>query len=125
MLYYKLNTPDVSAEYFENEILSVNIKTGRYHSVLNSGADYLRLLLDGNSNEMAINKIADVYCLDKDTIKGDFNLILEDLLKNEIIVESNNSVKLIESVWLTKSSREYTKPLLEVHTDMEDLVLLS
>ena len=34
---YRLNEPDVSAEVFDEEVLAIDLKTGHYHSLRESG----------------------------------------------------------------------------------------
>ena len=124
MKFYKLNTPNVSVEIFDNEVLTVNLKSGHYHSVHNSGALFLTSLLEGNSFENALNFVANHYNLNTETITEDFTSFVNDLVTNELLLTVEASTKSIETNQLTLVNAEYTQPLLEVHTDMEDLVLL-
>ena len=125
MKFYKLNTPNVSVELFDNEILTVNLQSGHYHSIHNSGALFLTSLLEGNSFDTALNLVATHYNLSTETITEDFTSFVNDLVTNELLLTVDASTKSIEANHLTLVNTEYTQPLLEVHTDMEDLVLLS
>ena len=125
MNFYKLNTPNVSVEIFDNEVLTVNLKSGHYHSVHNSGALFLTSLLEGNSFDTALNLVADRYNLSIESITEDFTSFVNDLTRNELLLTVEIPTKSIDLNNLTLVNNEYAQPLLEVHTDMEDLVLLS
>jgi hypothetical protein len=124
MKFYKLNTPNVSVELFDNEVLTVNLKSGHYHSVHDSGALFLTSLLEGNSFETALNLVANHYNLSTESITEDFTTFVNQLVTNELLLTVDTSIKSIETNHLTFVNTVYTQPLLEVHTDMEDLVLL-
>ena len=124
MKFYKLNTPNVSVELFDNEILTVNLQSGHYHSIHNSGALFLTSLLEGNSFDTALNLVANHYNLSTESITEDFTSFVNDLVTNELLLTVDTSTKSIETNHLTLVNTEYAQPLLEVHTDMEDLVLL-
>ena len=125
MNYYKLNAPDVTAEQFDNEILAVNIITGRYHSIKGSGAVLLRLMLDGNSTEASISKTLNLFSTEAVSTK-DFNSFIVELITENLIVECSAPEEVLASDWLSKvDSTTYTAPQVEIHSDMEGLVLLS
>jgi len=126
MTHFKLNSPDVSAEHFDNEILTVNIVSGRYYSIKNTAAIFLRLVLDGNSKENSIAKIAELFSVSSNEINDDFNALVAELLIENIITESARPEKIVSSDWIAKTDTElYVQPLVEIHTDMEELALLS
>lgn len=124
MKFFKLNTPNVSVELFDNEVLTVNLVSGHYHSIHNSGALFLTSLLEGNSFDTALNLVATHYNLSTQTITEDFTSFVNDLVTNELLLSVDVSTKSIETSNLTFLNVDYSQPLLEVHTDMEDLVLL-
>ncbi len=125
MKFYKLNTPNVSVELFDNEVLTVNLNSGHYHSIHNSGALFLTSLLEGNSFDTALNLVATHYNLTTESITEDFTAFVNDLTTNELLLAVETPTKSIETNLLTLLNTVYDQPLLEVHTDMEDLVLLS
>ena len=126
MTHFKLNSPDVSAEHFDNEVLTVNIVSGRYYSIKNTAAIFLRLVLDGNSKENAVAKIAELFAVNKDTINDDFNSLVSELIVEKIIVESTKPSEILSNDWLAQATIDmYVQPMVEIHTDMEELALLS
>ncbi len=126
MTYLNLNSPDVSAEHFDNEVLTVNIISGRYYSIKNTAAVFLRLVLDGNSKEDSIERIAELFSTDVNSISEDFNALIEELITENLIVESSIPKEILSSPWILSSNTEkYSRPSIEVHTDMEELTLLS
>ncbi len=126
MTHFKLNSPDVSAEHFDNEVLTVNIVSGRYYSIKNTAAIFLRLVLDGNSKENAVAKIAELFAVNADTINDDFNSLVSELIVEKIIVESTKPSEILSNDWLAQATIDmYVQPMVEIHTDMEELALLS
>lgn len=126
MTHFKLNAPDVSAEHFDNEVLTVNIVSGRYYSIKNTAAIFLRLVLDGNSKENAVAKIAELFTVNPNDIKDDFNSFVSELIVEKIIVESTTPEKIVSTDWIAQANIEmYVQPMVEIHTDMEELALLS
>lgn len=126
MTHFKLNSPDVSAEHFDNEVLTVNIVSGRYYSIKNTAAIFLRLVLDGNSKENAVAKIAELFAVNTDSINHDFNTLVSELIVEKIIVESTKPEEILSNDWLAQANIEmYVQPMVETHTDMEELALLS
>lgn len=126
MTHFKLNAPDVSAEHFDNEVLTVNIVSGRYYSIKNTAAIFLRLVLDGNSKENAVAKIAELFTVNPNDIKDDFNSFVSELIVEKIIVESTTPEKIESTDWIAQANIEmYVQPMVEIHTDMEELALLS
>jgi hypothetical protein len=124
MNYYKTNEPDVSAELLEDEVLIVNLKNGRYHSIHNTGVVFWRLLSESHSAESCIDAVAKIYSVDALPVKEDFENFVEALLADELIIETENYYIEKKSDWLNSLSGSYVKPLIETYTDMEDLVLL-
>ncbi len=124
MTFYKLNTPTVSAELLDNEILAINLKTGRYYSFHDTATIFWRLLSDGYSLESAAFKISEIYGVNLSTTKEDFLNFVAELINNELMVKTEKPVVAENSEWLNSIRGNYSKPSIEIHTDMEDLVLL-
>jgi hypothetical protein len=126
MSFVKLNEPNVSAEIFDNEVLMVNIITGRYYSIEGSSAIFMRFLLDGNSIETSIDKIVDLYSVDKNEVEKDFSRLVNELEIENLIIKDSRIPVAGQSEWLASADfSSYSVPKLEIHSDMEDLVLLS
>lgn len=120
MTYYKLNKPDVSAEYSDNEVLAINLKTGHYHSLRNTAVVFFRLLLDGNSSEESVRKIAEVYAINFQIATKDMNQFITELLKNNLIVKITEAIPNPQSDWLKEVADEYSIPVLENYTDIAE-----
>ena len=97
-----------------------------YYSIKRTSAIFLHLLLDGHSKDKSISKIADLFSLNVSDIVSDFDVFLNELVQENIIVEVAAPLEVLNSEWLTTAvtNDAYTKPSIEIHTDMEELVLL-
>lgn len=126
MSFVRLNEPNVSAEIFDNEVLMVNIITGRYYSIEGSSAIFTRFLLDGNSVEASIEKMIDIYSVDKNEAIEGLSRLVDELEIENLIVKDSSKSNANQGDWLSSADiSSYSVPKLEIHSDMEDLVLLS
>jgi hypothetical protein len=124
MQYFKLNEPDVSYQLFDNEILTINLKSGNYHSLRDTAAAYFRLLIDGYSIEESLNKIAEIYKVTSISIEAELNSLLIDMIKEKLIVECTHKPLLKPIDWENTIKTTYSTPILETYNDMQDLLLL-
>ncbi len=124
MKFYKINDPDVSAEFFEEEALAINLKTGSYYSLRFSALPFWRLITDGVSFENTIDTLSKFYSIKQNDLLLEFSEFLKLLLENSLIKESTEYKTTNTIEWLDRSKKEYQKPILEAYSDMQDLLLI-
>jgi len=124
MKFYKINDPDVSAEFFEEEVLAINLKTGNYYSLRFSALPFWRLITNGLSFENTIVTLSKFYTVNEEILLPEFSDFLKSLLENSLIKESPEYPAITTNEWLNKSIKEYRKPVLEAYSDMQDLLLI-
>jgi len=124
MITYRINTPDVSAEVFEEEVLAINLKTGTYHSFREAGVPLWRLLTSGCSTESAAAALAAVSEADPAQILADARAFAEALLSHGIITPVETAPSNPVSIATPLRTGPYTAPVIEHYTDMQELLLL-
>lgn len=123
MNYYKANTPAIALEYFDNEIIIVNLEKGNYYSLRHTAFDLWNLLIAGHTAASASESIAARYTLGS----GDVLSVVEPFVNQ--LVEENLLTELSEVADTLSDSAVFIHPtfelpVLEVFTDMQELLLL-
>jgi hypothetical protein len=125
---YKINSPGVVSETFEDEVVVINLESGNYYSFNKTGAAVWGLIGEGYNVQTIIDTIKNSYSDDSENIETDIISFLNDLLSNEILVKTDNHPPLKnqkpnpdEGI---EQSKSFEPPLLQKYTDMQELLLL-
>ncbi|HSJ02908.1 MAG: PqqD family protein [Verrucomicrobium sp.] len=110
--YYRLNEPHVSAEVFDGEVLVINLNTGHYHSIRESGVAIWNLLAEGHSVD-AIASVGNAAGVNVEEF-------VQSLTAAELLVPAESPPAPPAPVETTFSG----SPILESYTDMQDLLLI-
>lgn len=121
---FKINTPDVSAEAFDDEIIAINLKNGHYHSLRGVGFQIWKLFEQGYSVDEASDALRRAFPTEADTIASDVRDFAAQLQKAELIVPAAATGALAAAPNMSRSSESYVRPAVETYTDMEELLLL-
>jgi len=124
MTLFQVNDPDVSAELFDNEVLAINLTSGHYHSMRFSAVPFWLLIISGHTFDFAVAEISKCYKIDPNVVKDDFNLLLNELIKGQLLKERNPELAPELSGFQKYCTGNYQQPVLENYTDMKDLILL-
>ena len=120
---YLINPNGVASENFGDETVIIHISRGRYYSMKDSAM----LLWDHMTNPISIQSLEttlqSVYTINAGTTSEDVRLFIHQLINEGLIIESENRS---ETAFINTPSikKEYIKPVFEVFTDMESLILL-
>ncbi len=121
---FKINTPDVSAEAFDDEIIAINLKNGHYHSLRGVGFHIWKLLERGHSLDEASAALRHAFPNETDTIASDVRDFAAELQKAELIVPAAAAGASAAVPNMSRSGESYVRPVVESFTDMEELLLL-
>lgn len=83
--YYKINSEDITYRIIDNEAVILNLKTGNYYSLNETGAFIWRLLEDGIGRDSLIDRVTEEFGIDKKSAIRDIKLLLKDLISEKII----------------------------------------
>jgi len=128
-MYYRINSPNVVREYFDGEIVVVNLESGTYYSLENTSALIWALFEDGKSVEESAEHLSKVYSKSIDETKPLIEKFAKNLVEQELIVGMSQpadvgdlSDSLVAQINVNPTT--YSEPALKKYTDMQDLLLL-
>jgi hypothetical protein len=123
----RVNSPTVVSEVIEGEAVIMNLTTGRYFSCQGVGGEMWGLIEQGATRDQILNHCQTRYSVDSadlDQALTDFlaSLNEHDLIREEVAEgsETDSETPLPESY----SKSAFQPPILNVYSDMEDLLLL-
>lgn len=122
---YRVNGSRVIQETFEHEVIVVNLDSGRYYCLQQSGADAWALLLAGLSVSEVAAVMSERYDAPMDEIASAIARLCGELVAEALLVADNDvsaSTALPGSV--AEGKRPFTAPALQIYSDMQDLLLL-
>jgi len=130
-MYYKPNKPKIILESFEDEIVIINLESGNYYSLEKLGAVVWGLIEKGKSFNYILNHIKSKYPQNHVNLENDIQKFIAELDKEGLIhsEEKESSLNIDDEVngnTLIPENKpvEYTSPILNRYTDMQDLLLL-
>ena len=114
-------------ESFEEEVVIIHLQTGKYYSLRQSGAFIWKSILADSDILSILNKLTGSYKVESDILEKDLYHLIGQLLDEGLLDESTDEagpdrkdLHLVE----VKEPADYQSPVLEVFTDMQDLILL-
>ena len=125
---YSINRDKVIFEKFDYEIVLINLENGNYFSIRQVALIIWELIEKGLDRSSVISTIAKIYNTTFEKIENDLTEFFEELLKESLIgiTESTNNVfdTNVKDETIEKQNKPYSKPVLEIYKDMQDLILL-
>lgn len=118
-----VNPTDVSAKVLDGEAVIINLSTGVYFSASGAGAVAWALLQAGHDRAGIADGVAERFGVPADQVDADLGPFLADLQTHELVVPGRPDGPPAE-VDLEVAGSAYAAPLLEVYTDMSDLLAL-
>lgn len=123
---FVFNQPFVVSELIDDEAVIMNLKSGNYYSTRHTGALVWAWLELGLAlTEMASN-LAGIYGGKDSNYAADLSSFIDDLRNQELIVPANSGsvTDPVHADRPTNHPTAYTPPMLEIYSDMQDLLLL-
>ena len=123
---FRVNSPNVIHETIEGEVILIDLKTGTYYSLRDSGAAIWQAIEQGAGEDGITAELRSRYEASDDQISAGMQQLLAELEREGLIrredgepapaagaASDNGAVRL-----------PFQAPSLEKHTDMQDLILL-
>jgi hypothetical protein len=125
---YRVNTPNVTHETFDDEVVIINFDTGSYYSLDKVGADLWECIKNGATTDEAVEWLAQRYEGERSTIARATDHLLAEL-QQQLLIVADAEQKSAGNVALNSSAPSGEKPVFEApvlqkYTDMEQLLLL-
>ena len=122
-LLYRINGPRIVHETLDNETIIIDFDTGTYYSL--SGTAYWIWFLIEKKQALVqiVNQITTSYTGEPEQIDAAVRQFVGKLAQAEIIVKTEAPLGVAEPLVLANKV-PFTPPILEEHTDIQDLLLL-
>jgi hypothetical protein len=121
---YRVNSPKVISEVFDDEVVAVNFDTGSYYGMSETAQVIWRLLEQGASAEIMTKHLMFVYDGDEQTIGNTIQEFLAQLSKQDLIVESTSNGWDMVPELASGTRGPWAPPTLSVFEDMQELLLV-
>jgi hypothetical protein len=130
-MVYKINKPDIVFEYFKDETVLINLKSGNYYSIDKVGTDILSLIEKRKTVQQIINSLKNKYWTSEYNIGSSVERFIDRLHNEKIIMreeknlgEANPSEKKVLDPSKNSERVCFSPPRLSKYTDMQELLLL-
>jgi len=122
---FRINTPSVVYERFDNELVAIQMGTGAYHSMVGVAADAFVLLSEEATAAELAEALATRYAATSSEILAALDPFLEQLQKHELIapVETRQPRSRLR-ISGDERGLPFVAPSLEAFQDLEGLLLL-
>ena len=128
---FRINTPAVVSEAFDDEIVIIHLESGAYYSLAQSGVDIWELLQQGVALSEISSQLGAVYRVSPDEVAHTVSPFIKALTQEQLIVPTGASPQPMTEVLHTNLvhavdsvSPTFPPPILHNFTDMQDLLLL-
>jgi hypothetical protein len=123
---FRVNDPRVVYENFDGEIVAVNLDTGTYYSMSESGAEIWTMLVAGMRLDQALAAALDRYDGSRGEIEAAVRDFVERLCREELLVpDARGAAPLEHAASLPPAAKKaFAAPAFTAYSDMQDLLLL-
>ena len=128
-LFYKIQSPHVIREQFDDEVVIVNLESGVYYSLDDVGAVVWTCLEQKQPVANIVSSLCATYAGEMADIEAETYRFLdllsaESLIKAEPIQSEALPEMTVPSTVIPNGNRVFVAPKLNKYTDMQDLLLL-
>jgi hypothetical protein len=124
---FRVRNPHVVDDTIEGEVIVIDLDSGTYYSLRDTSAEIWHGV-KGGADEVSIgDSLAERYSAEREEIASAVSRLLDELAAERLIEEATEEASQVEplSAPPAQSGRvPFTAPVLEKHTDMQDLILL-
>ena len=106
---------DISYEIFKDEIIIINLKSGKYFQIENSGVEIFKNIKNNLTTEENIRS----FIPQNNKNKLEIIKFIQILKKNHIILETNT----IKEKRITLKKYKYKKPKIIIYNDMKKILI--
>ena len=124
---FRVNSPNVIHETIEGEVILIDLKSGTYYSLRDSGAAIWQSLEQGAGEDDIEAELRSRYDASGDQIRDAVLQLLGELEREGLIRADEGEAEPAARPSFSDNGtarRPFEAPVLEKHTDMQDLILL-
>jgi len=120
---YKIDSKNVSWERVENEVIAIQLETGRYYNLFNTAADIWSVLAEGATIEILCRTFSRLFPGNNAVCIEIESFINECTKAKLLLVEEEIKTDLVDESALTSLQTWVTPQLIE-YSDLQDLILV-
>jgi hypothetical protein len=128
---FRVRNPHVVDDTIEGEVIVIDLDSGTYYSLRDTSAEIWHCIKGGADEASIGDSLAEHYSAGREEIASAVSRLLDELAAERLIEEATEetaggaSQAEPLSAPLAQNGRvPFTAPVLEKHTDMQDLILL-
>jgi hypothetical protein len=121
---FRVNSPNVIHETIEGEVILIDLKTGTYYSLRDSGTAVWRAIEQGAGEDGIAAELRSRYDASEEQIREAVRHLLAELEREGLIRVDEGEAAPAAPASGGAGRLPFTAPVLEKHTDMQDLILL-
>jgi Coenzyme PQQ synthesis protein D (PqqD) len=124
---FRVNSPNVIHETIEGEVILIDLKTGTYYSLRDAGAAVWQAIQNGAGEEGIAAELRSRYDASDEQVHEAVRQLLAELEREGLVrAEEGEAVPPARPSASDNGAvrRPFAAPVLEKHTDMQDLILL-
>ena len=119
---YRINTPSVVADVIDAEVVIVNLETGSYYSLQQSGAVVWSLIEQGMNAEQASALMMNWSGASRDEISAAVEAFIGELQDEQLVVRSEDQSPLA-ALPAVDHQAAFEIPRLERYDEMQEMLL--
>jgi hypothetical protein len=124
---YNINAPSVVAEIIDGEAVIMDLRSGRYFSAQDVGSRVWEWIEQGRSRAEMLRMLGEAFDAEPGELARGVDAFIADLVSHELVMElpahANGNVPEARANGAARRS-DFAPPVLNVYTDMRDLLLL-
>jgi hypothetical protein len=121
---FRANEPDVTYEFFDTEVLAINLRNGNYYSLLESAVPIWLLLMQGLDDTEIGRTLARSCAADEATVTAAVRNFIGELEKENLIVRQTAALEAKNAPSPVTLPDKFVSPVLDRYTDMQQLLLM-
>ena len=122
----KVNTPKVVFERIDEEVVLINMESGSYYSLTETGAVIWEMIENGIGTEAMLTELLIQYDAPVTVIEPALATFISELEKENLVigVDSVIDIKPLENEKAIGTKQPFGAPILNRYNDMQELLLL-
>jgi hypothetical protein len=126
MTVFRVNEPDVVYETFDEEVVVVNLDTGKYYSLSGTGPAIWIDLVDGCGIDEIARRMQNRHIGEFGVFVAAVTAFADRLVSEELLIRLGNAVSRprIASLEPAATKTPFAAPTIENYDDMQDLLML-
>lgn len=124
---FRLNGSRIIQETFDDEVVIVNLDSGRYYCLQRVGAEIWALIVSGHRLAEVVGRLAAHYEASQTDLAAAVDRLCRELQEQSLVVEAEPEFPGAPAAITRAASADLKKfepPQLQIFSDMQDLLLL-